>query len=569
MARKFLLREIQELKALRRLSCSASLRRNEEFIWKSRLTDMVIPEGRFLDQLWINYNKWDCNHVALTCAETKKTYTYKELRKNIDIFATSLRKKLGLQEKDVICLFLPNSPEFCLAALGILRAGCIATTMNPIYKELEISHQVSITEPKVVITVPECYENLKKGLANAKRQTKIVILDRTDKPVPEGTIRFSEIAENGEVDTAVLDKVDVKKDDVAFIPFSSGTTGLPKGVEITHGNLIASNEMMCQKENDFAYMADGSYQDVVPCILPFFHIYGLMVTLFGHISKGCKLITMSRFSPITYFDVLENEKPNLLYVVPPIVILLGKHPDVKQEYFKNLRHIVCGAAPLSSSDVNAVLEKSKTNLEFNQGFGATETSSLATSTFVGTKVLDYSACGEPMANVQLKFIDPVTGHDLPLGEQGELLVKSPTVMKGYHKNETATQECMTEDGFFKTGDLGYYKPGQGLFVTDRIKELIKVKGMQVAPAELESLLRSHPAVQDAAVIGVPHPFYGEVPKAFIIKKNGLNTSPEEIQNYVADQVAPFKKIDEVIFVNDIPKTNTGKILRKDLKKIYA
>ncbi|VVC96528.1 unnamed protein product [Leptidea sinapis] len=496
-----------ELKALRRLSCSASLRKNEEFIWKSRLTDMVIPEGRFLDQLWINYNKWDCNHVALTCAETKKTYTYKELRKNIDIFATSLRKKLGLQEKDVICLFLPNSPEFCLAALGILRAGCIATTMNPIYKDGD-----KPPKPKVVITVPECYENLKKGLANAKRQTKIVILDRTDKPVPEGTIRFSEIAEKGEVDTAVLDKVDVKKDDVAFIPFSSGTTGLPKGVEITHGNLIASNEMMCQKENDFAYMADGSYQDVVPCILPFFHIYGLMVTLFGHISKGCKLITMSRFSPITYFDVLENEKPNLLYVVPPIVILLGKHPD--------------------------------TNLEFNQGFGATETSSLATSTFVGTKVLDYSACGEPMANVQLKFIDPVTGHDLPLGEQGELLVKSPTVMKGYHKNETATQECMTEDGFFKTGDLGYYKPGQGLFV----------KGMQVAPAELER---------------VPHPFYGEVPKAFIIKKNGLNTSPEEIQNYVADQVAPFKKIDEVIFVNDIPKTNTGKILRKDLKKIYA
>ncbi|CAH0727179.1 unnamed protein product, partial [Brenthis ino] len=567
MARKLLLRQIRELKSLRKFSTSSFLKKNEEFIIKSRLSDVVIPNMRFFDRLWVDFPSFQ-NHVAIECAETKKSYTYTQIRKHTSVFATSLLKKLGLKENDVVCSLLPNSPEFTVIAFGTIQAGCIFSPINPIYKEIEISHQVTTTNPKVIVTIPECYEHLIKGLKLAKSEAKVVIVDDPSKPIPEGTIRYTDIAEKGDVDFNLLDKIVKNNEDTALIPFSSGTTGLPKGVEITYKNLFAAIDIMGRAENRFPMLTNGDLQDVIPCILPFFHIYGIIITLIGHFVNGCKLISMPRFSTATFFDVLKNQNPSILYVVPPIAILLAKHPDVTKDYFKNVRNIICGAAPLSASDALALLEKGNGKVEFNQGFGATETTSLATTTFKGTKNIDYSACGEPMAGTELMFID-TNGNPVKIGESGELCIRSHTIMKGYYKNEKATKETMTDDGFFKTGDCGHYDPKYGLFVTDRIKELIKVKGMQVAPAELESILRSHPAVQDAAVIGVPHIFNGEAPKAFIIKKNGQNASSEDIQSFVAEKVASFKKIEEVVFVNDIPKTTSGKILRKELRKMYA
>ncbi|KAI5642866.1 AMP-binding enzyme domain-containing protein [Phthorimaea operculella] len=565
-ARKLFLRTAKQVKWQRSLASCASAK--NDFLIHSPLPEIEFYEGRFMDRLWRDAAGFQ-DHVAVECATTRKNYTYKQLTRNMAAFATSLHKKLGLKKGDVVGAMLPNSPEFTVVAFGTLQAGCTLTTVNPIYKEYEVAHQVSTTEPKVMITIPECLEIVIKGLNNAKSNAKIVLIDRPGTTVPSNVIKYSEIAENAEVDYKLLDKIENKPEDVAFIPFSSGTTGLPKGVDITHKNLLAAIEMMHVKESCYPRLTHGDFQDVVPCILPFFHIYGLVVTLIGHLGKGCKLVAVPKFTAGLYFDILEKDKPSLLYIVPPIAILLGKHPDVKREYFQNVRNIVCGAAPLSGSDVEAVLEKSQKDIEFNQGFGTTETTSLVTSTYVGSKVLDYSASGMPMASTTLKFVDPLTGNPVPIGESGELYVKSHVVMKGYHRNEKATKESITEDGFFKTGDLGHFIPGKGLFITERIKELIKVKGMQVAPAELESILRSHPAVQEAAVIGVPHDFYGEAPKAFVIKKPSSNTSEEELQDFVAGKVASFKKIEEVVFVNDIPKTSSGKILRKDLKKMYA
>lgn len=566
MARKLLLRDINFFKWQRKLSCSAVLR--NDFVVKSSIPDIVVPQMRFLDRLWVDAASFR-NHVALESAETKKTYTYVQLQKYMATFGTSLLKKFSLKPGYVIAAMIPNCPEFPVVAFGALQAGVVVTTVNPIYKELELTHHLTLTEPKLIVTIPECYDIVVNALKSTKMNIKIVLIDKPSSSVPNGVIRYSEIAETGEADYALLDKVERKADDVAFIPFSSGTTGLPKGVEITYGNLIASMELMGQKETCYPVLTHGNVQDVLPAFLPFFHIYGLVITLIGHLTKGCKMITMSKFSANTYLQTLKNEPVSLLYIVPPVAILLGKHPDVNDQHFRNIRIICCGAAPLAASDVEAIGLKSKHNIQFYQGFGATETTSLATSTFIGTKNLDYSASGVPMANVTLKFADPVTGDPVPIGQEGEMYIKSPTVMKGYHKNPKATKETMTSDGYFKSGDLGYYKPGVGLFITDRIKELIKVKGMQVAPAELESILRSHPAVQDAAVIGVPHEFYGEAPKAFIIRKKGLETTEEEIQDYVANKVAVYKKIEEVVFVSDIPKTASGKILRKDLKKMYA
>ncbi|KAJ0175986.1 hypothetical protein K1T71_008160 [Dendrolimus kikuchii] len=575
MTRKLFIRETKRLKCHRNLSASCILKNNEEFVVKSTLPDIIVPQARFFDYVLKESASFK-NHIALESAETKKTYTYAQLEKNVTTFATSLLKKLGLKPGDVVAVMLPNSPEFPVVAFGTIHAGCILTTVNPIYKEYEITHQINLTEPKVIVTLPECYDNVRKGMQNAKNNSKIVLIDDPSQPVPNGVIRYSEIAEKGEVDFALLDKIEKKDDDVACIPFSSGTTGFPKGVEITYKNLKASSACMESKEVCYPHLTQGNIQDILPCFLPFFHIYGLVVTLIGHMAKGCKLITMSKFSASMYLDILKNEDCSLLYIVPPVgdgnrfpssgpsACLLNSCNKKKLPRANNGEGISCRDQICKS----ATLQESK-DIEFNQGFGATETTSLTTSTFKGSKNVDYSACGVPMAGFKLKFADPATGKFVPIGESGEMYIKSPTIMKGYHKNPTATAESLTEDGYFKSGDLGYYKPGVGLFITDRIKELIKVKGMQVAPAELESILRSHPAVADAAVIGVPHEFYGEAPKAFIIRKKDVKTTEEELQNFVANKVSVYKKIEEVMFVDAIPKTASGKILRKDLKAMYA
>ncbi|KAL0879025.1 hypothetical protein ABMA27_003994 [Loxostege sticticalis] len=561
-----ILSQFRKIKWQRSLTQTASLK--NEFEIKSTLPDIVVPNMRFLDRMWVDSSKFK-NLVALESAETKKSYTYSQLQTNMASYATSLHKKLGLAPGDVVAVMLPNCPEFAVIAFGTLQAGCVLTTLNPIYKEHEISHQSSITKPKVFITTLDRYDTAVKGLKSAKIDAKIVLIDDPSKPLPDNTVRYSEIAEKGEADYAMLDKIERKDDDIAFIPFSSGTTGLPKGVEISYKNIKASIEIMSEKSNKYCNMASDSFQDIVPCVLPFFHIYGLVVTLIGHLTNGCKLVTMSSFSASLYLNLLKTEDVSLLYVVPPIAILLGKHPEVTHEHFSHVRHMVCGAAPLSASDVEAISIKAKRkDMEFNQGYGATETTSLTTATFIGRQN-DFDSCGELMAGITLKFVDPQTGNPVPPGELGEMYVKGPIIMRGYHRDPKSTADSLTEDGYFKTGDLGYYKPGVGAYITDRIKELIKVKGLQVAPAELESVLRSHPAVADAGVIGVPHEYFGEVPKAFVILKQGLKASPEDLQDFVASKVASFKKIDEVVLVDSIPKNTTGKILRRELKKMYA
>ncbi|XP_053608881.1 uncharacterized protein LOC128674407 [Plodia interpunctella] len=568
LPRKLILRELKKIKWHRKFSTPAVLQK-DEFILKSTLSDVIIPKISFTERLWKDKSKF-ANLVALESVETKKSYTYDKLQNYAANFATFL-VKYGLKPGDVVGLMLPNCPEFPVVALGTLQAGCVLATINPIYKEFEVSHHAKIAEPKLVVTSPECYDSVVKGLKTARNDSKIIIVEQPNTKTPNGTIKYSEIAENGKADYTLLDKIERKEDDLAIIPFSSGTTGLPKGVEITYKNILAAVDIMERKENCFPELACSSFQDIVPCILPFYHIYGMIVTLFGHLSKGCKLTTLSSFSANLYLNHLKTQDVTLLYVVPPVAILLGKHPDVTSEHFRKVKRVICGAAPLAASDAEAILEKSNNNLEFSQGYGTTETTSLATVCFIGAKIVDYDCSGAPMAGVKIKFVDPISGDNLPIGQSGEICVGGPIIMKGYHKNEEATKECITEDGFFKTGDLGYYNdtPGHGLKITDRIKELIKVKGLQVAPAELESILRSHPKVAEAAVIGVPHEFYGETPKAFVILKKDAKIPSEELQQFVANKVASFKKIEEVVFVNEIPKTASGKILRRDLKKMYA
>lgn len=288
-----------------------------------------------------------------------------------------------------------------------------------------------------------------------------------------------------------------------------------------------------------------------------------MINLMG---RGAKLVTLATFKPDIFAEIIAKHKANHMYVVPPMVTFLGKHPSVTPEHLESVRGIICGAAPVSSTDAEILLTKNK-NIIFRQGYGLTETSG-GISVANNTDRDHHDSVGHVFAGGEVKIADLETQEALGPGKEGEIWFRGRNVMKGYYKNEKATKETMTEDGWLKTGDIGKYDEEKFLYTTDRLKELIKVKGFQVPPAELEALLRSHPKIQDCAVIGIPDPISGEVPKALVVQA-GQDLKKEEVLDFINSKVVAFKRVKDVQFVDSIPKNTSGKILRKDLKAMYC
>lgn len=352
------------------------------------------------------------------------------------------------------------------------------------------------------------------------------------------------------------------------MPYSSGTTGLPKGVQLTHRNLVANFTQASIFDNEIIHETRGNSQESISCVLPMFHIYGMSVNMLKMLCLGTKLVTMPRFTPETYVEMLSSYKPQHLFVVPPIVIFLAAHPSVSPKHLDSIQSIVSGAAPLGASDVERFFHKVDREIVTMQGYGMTETSPGITLTYPDIWKDCMGSIGLCMPNTQLKVVSIENGQNLGPNEQGELFVKGPQVMRGYHNNPEATKEVF-QDGWLRTGDMVYYNDKNIFYITDRLKELIKVKAFQVAPAELEALIRDHPSIADAAVIGVPHPISGEVPKAFIVPKNGTKNNTQEIYDYVAKHVASYKKLEGgITFLEAIPKTASGKIMRRTLRKMY-
>ncbi|KAL6429827.1 hypothetical protein ACFW04_007596 [Cataglyphis niger] len=317
------------------------------------------------------------------------------------------------------------------------------------------------------------------------------------------------------------------------------------------------------------YYTVGTYQEVTPLILPFFHIYGMSAVVLSRLSFGTKIITVPKFVPETFLDVLQKNKATVLFGVPPIVLFLSASPLVKIQHLESLHTIISGAAPLAKTDVDKLFNKfniDSSTLKFRQGYGLTESSAVA---FVedGYK---FSSIGKNVSNCLARLVNIETKQDIATpGETGELWIKGPHIMKGYFNDEASTKATLTEDKWLKTGDVAYFDEDYDFFITDRIKELIKVKGFQVPPAELEALLRTHPDVNDAAVIGIPHAKYGEVPKAFIVVNKGKKPTEDDIKNFVKGKVSDYKQLEGgVMFLNEIPKSTTGKILRSKLKNEY-
>ncbi|PNF25517.1 hypothetical protein B7P43_G05185 [Cryptotermes secundus] len=479
---------------------------------------------------------------------------------------------MGFETGDVLAVALYNCPEFHLVLLGAMEAGMVVTTVNPEYTPGEVGRQLFDSGTKCVVTTPESYPSVSKAVSDielaAHRKIPIIVTPGiANTGLPAGAIDFQEMIQK-DIDTSILSGTERSSpNNVAVLPYSSGTTGLPKGVRLSHRNIITNCLQMCQTPPLWIVRpATSEMQDVVLGVLPFFHVYGLTSILISSLYFGAKIVTLPQFKPDVYLSTLVKYKATVLYMVPPLIQFLGAHPKVMSNHFETVRFVTSGAGPIGQSDAQRVLDKGS-HIHFIQGYGLTETSPLVSVLQRGN--INLNSSGIPVPNTYVKVVNTDTGVNVGQGVVGELCVKGPQVMLGYHNNPSATAATIDSDGWLHTGDMGYYDKHSHLFVVDRLKELIKVKGFQVAPAELEEILRRHPAVGDVAVIGLPHEKSGEVPKAFIVPKDSKLTA-DEVKNFMADKVSEYKRLEGgVQFVPSIPKNSAGKILRRKLKEMYC
>ncbi|XP_059062858.1 uncharacterized protein LOC131855594 [Achroia grisella] len=532
---------------------------------KSAHKNVNIPNCTLNEFIWENFDKWP-ERTASVCSLTGRGYTYEQAFYLSNAFAANLRTKFNIRDGDVVSVMLPNIPDFPLVAIGILEAGGIISTINPIYTAHEVQRQLLLSKAKVVVTLPEIAKVIKEAFKIAKIDLPIIVIRTNGDPIPEGTVLFNELSEDVHVDKSCLKKVRRSVNDICFLPYSSGTTGLPKGVELSHRNIIANclqlNEPSIKHHND----TTKTHQDAVMAVLPFFHIYGATVTMLHKMLVGCKVVTLAKFQPEPFFKALEKYKTNIMHIAPPIALLMTSHPSASPKTYRYLEIIHNGAAPFASSDVHRLLEKFQRKIDFRQGYGLTETSPVVALPVRLTE--HYASVGGPVPNTEVKIVDSNL-KELGPNETGELLIRGPQVMRGYKDNPEANIETFTKDGWFKSGDMAVIDENGHIIIADRIKELIKVKGFQVPPAELEGVIREHPSVLDVAVIGVPHKTHGEAPKAFVVLKSGQTPDIKDISSFVNEKVASYKRISDIVFLESIPKSASGKILRKDLKAKYC
>jgi acyl-CoA synthetase (AMP-forming)/AMP-acid ligase II len=483
---------------------------------------------------------------ALIDGVTGRATSYAELDASVRRAAAGLAAR-GLAKGDVFAILSPNAVEYVVAFHAVALAGGVVTTLNPLCTAAEIAKQLADSRAKYVLAAPALLERAREASARLPLRALFVTGECGDAATP-----FAELYESGGVAPEVV--IDPREDLVA-LPYSSGTTGASKGVMLTHRNVVANLRQIEGTEH-----ARGS--DTLVCVLPMFHIYGLTVIMNFSLYAGATTIVLPRFDLEEFLGAVEKYGVTMAHVVPPIMLALAKHPAVARYDLTSLHTIFSAAAPLGAELERGVA--ARLGCRVKQGYGMTEASP---ATHMAPHDAARGKCGSvglPVPNTDCKIVDVETGAELGANREGEICVRGPQVMKGYLNRPEATAETVDSEGWLHTGDIGYADSDGHFFVVDRKKELIKYKGFQVAPAELEALLVTHAAVADAAVIPSPDAEAGEVPKAFVVLKTDRAASADELIAFVAARVSPHKKIRLVEFVEQIPKSPSGKILRRVL-----
>ncbi len=478
--------------------------------------------------------------VALVDGLDGSSVTYGQLAAQVDGVAAGLAAA-GVRPGDVVGVFAQNVIEYPAVFLGVTRAGATNTTINALATEKDAAAQLRLAGARALVTTAALADRALPAAAElgisvygigAVPGTPIETLLNHDGPPPTVTI-----------DSATT---------LASLPYSSGTTGLPKGVMLTHRNLIAN----------VAQSLPGigvDDKDVFIAILPFFHIYGQTVVMNLALRAGAEIVTLPRFDLELFLGAIQTHRVTRAFVAPPIVLALAKHPAVDRFDLSSLAQVFSGAAPLGADLAEAASQR--LGCVVQQGYGLTEAS----------PVLSLAPWGRPnrpgsigplVPNTEARIVDPETLEDVAPGAPGELMAKGPQVMAGYLDDPAATAVTLLDGGWLRTGDVVVADPDGWLTVVDRAKELIKYKGYQVAPAELEALLVTHPAVADACVVGLPDDEAGEIPKAFVVLRGEMST--DELMEWVAERVAPYKRVRVMEAIDEVPKSASGKILRRVL-----
>ncbi len=473
--------------------------------------------------------------------------TYRDLDGAVDRAAGAFAAA-GLGKGDRVALMMGNSLAFVEALYGALRAGLVAVPLNTAYTANEVGQILADSQAAMLVVDGSLHDGVADAVAGTPSLRHVVVAG--DSP-SAGAQSWHDFVGGA----APAPAVDVEEDDLALLQYTSGTTGVPKGAMLTHGNLLANQRQMEQTR-----LSVGE-RDVVLCVLPLFHIYALNVALAFSISRGATVLLVERFDPLQTLEAVTAQRASVIIGAPPIYIAWLNTPGVENYDLASVRYAVSGAAPLPRS----VMERFATELGVAiwEGYGLTETAPLLTTVAMNDRPVPGSV-GRPVPGVELRLLDD-RGNDVRPGDPGEVVVRGPNVFRGYWHQPEATGEVLTADGWFSTGDVGIVDNGD-LYLVDRKKDLILVSGFNVYPREVEEVLFRHPKVAQAAVVGAPHPYTGETIRAVVVLRPGEEATGEEITDFCRRYLARFKCPEVVEFAQALPVNPSGKVLRRELRQ---
>ena len=512
--------------------------------WHSDLPaidDPAVPVPEFLFEGASRFG----DKPALVDGPTGRTLSYRQLAEGVERVAAGLAAR-GFGNGDVLALSSPNLPEYAVAMYGAMAAGGAVTGANPLLTAGELATQLADAGASVLVTVPPFLETA-RAAADKAGVGEVLVFGEADGATPFASL----LTEGGTPPRVRIDPAS----DLAALPYSSGTTGLPKGVLLSHKVFLSNNIQ-------FMSAIRATDADTFMVFLPFYHIYGLML-MGGAVHGGTRMVVMERFDMAESLRLIVEKRVSIVFVVPPILLALANKPDIGKVDFSSVKMFMVGAAPVAPELARRVTEL--TGVRVVQGYGLTEAGPVTHLNPVhDDEFLTIDTGGLPVNDTDQKIVDLETGErELPVGEVGEIIVRGPQVMLGYWNAPESTAAAL-RGGWLYTGDIGRLDDQGYLTITDRKKEMIKYKGFGIAPAEIEALLFEHPGVADCAVIGKPDPEAGEVPKAFVVRKDPALTA-ETLLDWARGRLAGYKTLHEVALVDAIPKTASGKILRRVLK----